>query len=258
MSLMTECHAFYDGRAIAFSCIIHSFFHCFIYHNGVISIYGFTGNVISFCTYSNGVCIGYTMDIYGYAVIIIFAKEYNGQFPCRCHVYSFVECTLVGCAVTKETQCHMFITINLGCQCGTSCNGNAGTNDTICAQAVQTSYIRNMHGTAFTFAVTCFFAEQFCQHFIQRSTFCDAMSMSSMGRCHVVISFQGHAGTCCNCFLTDAQVDVPCQHPFCKAFRCFCFKSTNTQHCLIHAHQHFLRIFFRTHVFFTPFLFSSL
>ena len=138
----------------------------------------------------------------------------------------------------------MLTSLNLGHQCRACRNGNTCAYDAVCTKAVQSCYIRDVHGTALTLTIPCFLTEQLCQHFIQRCALCDTVTMPSVGRCHIIFGLQCIASTCGHCLLPDAQVNIPCQHTLCEAFCRFCFKCSDTQHCFVHIQKHFLGIFF--------------
>ncbi len=255
MSLMAERHAFHNRRTIACPCIIHCLFHRFVYDRRVIAVHRFAGDIISLCPDRNRIRIRNCMYIDGNTVVIIFAEENNRQLPCRRHVNRLMECPLIGCTVAKEAQRHMLVPFYFRCQRGTRRNGYARAYNTICAKAVQPFHIGNVHGAAFALAVTCFFAEQLRKHFVHIRTLRNAVPMPAVGRSHIVVFFQRVACACRHCLLPDAQVDIACQHPFCKTLCCPRFKRADTQHHFVHTHQHFLGIFFFCQCD-SPFLFS--
>ena len=80
-------------------------------------------------------------------------------------------------------------------------------------------------------------AEQLSHSQLSVCTSGDCVAMTTMGGGEIIFGLDGCEGACFSCLLTDAQMNVACQHALGEAVCCVLFKCTNPNHSPVKLHQ---------------------
>src|SRR5260370_16835834 len=127
------------------------------------------------------------LRVVGVLVVQIVLADVNyRQLPQRCHIHDFVEDTLTERTISEEAGRYLAGAAHFARHGGSGSNACAAANDGVGAQ-VAGFLVRDVHGAALAPAVTCFFAEQFGEHPIDRSALCQAVPLAAMRPVDLVI-----------------------------------------------------------------------
>src|SRR5258708_12329854 len=149
------------------------------------------------------------LRVVGVLVVQIVVTDVNyRQLPQRCYIHGFVEDALAERTISEEAGCYLAGAAHFARHGGSGSNACAAANDGVGAQ-VAGFLVRDVHGAALAPAVTCFFAEQFGKHPIDRSALCQAVPVAAMHAGDVVIapqalSYSHHYG-----FFTSVEAAKP-------------------------------------------------
>src|SRR5262249_4167097 len=108
-------------------------------------------------------------------------------------------------AVAEKAYGNLIAPAHLDRQSRAGSDASAAGDDRISTQ-VAGVLIGNVHGAAFAATIAGFFAEQFGEHFVERSALGDAMTMTSVGACDVIILPQCLANTDSHRFFPDIKM----------------------------------------------------
>ena len=100
-----------------------------------------------------------------------------------------------------------------------------------------------MHGTALALAVAGALAEQLGHRQLGVAAAGDDVAVAAVGGSEVVLGLDGGEGAGLGGLLTDAQVDIACQHTLGEALSRVFLERTDAHHGLVKAQQQFLGVF---------------
>ena len=237
MTLITVDLCFQQIGALAGTSVFHSHLHGLIDFSGVGPVHHGVFHTVSSGTGSQIRGIGHTVNLGRDAIAVVLNEPDHGQMPSGSHVQRLMEGAFIGSTITEAAYADGVVTHDLGSQSTAGGDELASTDDAVSAQMVHLLHVSDVHGTALALAVAGDLAEQLshCQLGVCASG--DRVAMTTMGGGEIISGFDGCEGACFGGLLTDAQMNVACQHALGEAVCCVLFKCTNPNHGPVKLHQ---------------------
>lgn len=237
MALITVDLCFHQIGTLAGTSVFHSHLHCLIDFGGVGAVHHSVFYAVSSSTGGQIRSVGHAMDLGRDAIAVVLNEPDHGQMPSGSHVQRFMEGAFIGGAIPEAAYADGVITHDLGSQSTAGGDELASTNDAVCAQVVHLLHISDVHGAALALTIAGDLAEQLSHSQLSVCTSGDCVAMTTMGGSEIIFGLDGCEGACFSCLLTDAQMNVACQHALGEAVCCVLFKCTNPNHSPVKLHQ---------------------
>ena len=193
--------------------------------------------------------IGNPVDLGGHTVAVIFNEPHHGKLPCGGHIQGLVEAALVGGAVAEAAHGHRAVAQDLGGQSAAGRDGLTAAYDTVGAQVIHLLHVRNVHGAALTLAVAGLFAEQLGHSQLGVSAPGNGVAVATVGRGKVVLGADSGESAGLSSLLTDAQMDIACQHTLGEALGGLLLEGTDTHHRAVELQKLLLTVHFLSFLF---------
>ena len=248
MTLIAVHGGLHQIGTLAAAGVIHGLLHGLIDLRGVRAVHEGVGHAVGPGTGGQMGRVGDPVDLGGHTVAVVLNEPHHGQLPCSGHVQGLVEAALVGGAVAEAANGHSTVTQDLGGQCASRGDGLAAAHDAVGAQMIHLLHVRNVHGAALALAVAGLFAEQLGHSQLGVSAPGNGVAVAAVGGGKVVLGADSGESAGLSSLLTDAQMDIACQHTLGEALGGLLLEGTDAHHRAIELQKllfavHFLFLF---------------